>query len=231
MSRTVRQSGDRIKKGMVVAISCSAKPHKYMGGQPFWLAKYLLDSTPHHTLVLRRQVFAALHAFAQRGQYQGTSSRGAMRRSLLHWNITFVGQKSGHRGRLSAGDQKVLELDDRVPWKLPSKEGSSSSQGKGCNSSRKRKALSPPQPAPALAPASAPAPHPKSADTDVPAKTKGNNIVLFILVVLLMVRNLKQLSPDQPAQFYGETIQFYIRLCLHARPKSSLELYGCEWCA
>jgi len=124
MSRTVRQSGDRIKKGMVVAISCSAKPHKYMGGQPFWLAKYLLDSTPHHTLVLRRQVFAALHAFAQRGQYQGTSSRGAMRRSLLHWNITFVGQKSGHRGRLSAGDQKVLELDDRVPWKLPSKEGS-----------------------------------------------------------------------------------------------------------
>jgi hypothetical protein len=66
---------------MVVAISCSAKPHKYMGGQPFWLAKYSLDSTPHHTLVLRRQVFAALHAFVQRGQYQGTSSRGAMRRS------------------------------------------------------------------------------------------------------------------------------------------------------
>jgi len=209
---------------MVVAISCSAKPHKYMGGQPFWLAKYLLDSTPHHTLVLRRQVFAALHAFAQRGQYQGTSSRGAMRRSLLHWNITFVGQKSGHRGRLSAGDQKVLELDDRVPWKLPSKEGSSSSQGKGCNSSssRKRKASVSPTTRLSPIPSLSPSPSPKKRGHGRPRKDERKQIVLFILVILLMVRNLKQLSPDQPAQFYGETIQFYIRLCSRHRKRTSV---------
>ena len=50
--------------------------------------------------------------------------------TILHWNIKLTSLDRYGRGHLSAGDQKVLSLDDRVPvpWQLPTERKEHSNQ-------------------------------------------------------------------------------------------------------
>jgi len=50
LPKAFKDQGDRIQKGMLVAIACSAKVGEYMGGQPLWLGKFLRLTRRHITL-------------------------------------------------------------------------------------------------------------------------------------------------------------------------------------
>lgn len=59
-----------VEVGAVVAVACAAEEDEYMGGQPFWLAKVV--RLTRISVVLRRQVPAALHPSLQQGQVQAS---------------------------------------------------------------------------------------------------------------------------------------------------------------
>ena len=120
-----KKRGDRITKGMVVAVHCCASNDEYMGGQAFWLAKVLRITKKHVTLHYYGDEFLKVYKLLGDDEILKYSRRDI---TILHWNITFVGQYKHCGGKLSKGDQRVLSLDVRVPWTLP--EHSSSVLGK-----------------------------------------------------------------------------------------------------
>ena len=107
LPKAFKDRGDRIKKGMVVAVPCAAGEGEHMGGQPFWLAKVTRVSRHHITLWYYGDKFRAHYSLLMN---KGDNKRHEFKHrwdaiTILHWNIRLTGQsKSG--GRLSAGDQK-----------------------------------------------------------------------------------------------------------------------------
>ena len=110
-----RTRGERVEKGMFVAVHCSASGDEKMAGQPFWIARVKRVSKRHVTLHYYGPKFLGLYVALCEDEVL-TYRRDAI--TFLHWNIKLVGHRRDGGGRLSAGDQSVLSLDDRVPWRL-----------------------------------------------------------------------------------------------------------------
>jgi hypothetical protein len=131
LPKAFKDRGNRITKGMVVAVACAAGQGEYMGGQPFWLAKVVRLTQHHITLWYYGDKF--LEVYAPLFNQDKTKHCFTWRHdeiTMLHWNISLVSQASGGRGRLSAADQRVLSMDVRVPWQLPGADCKTSSTRK-----------------------------------------------------------------------------------------------------
>lgn len=125
----LKERGDRIQKGMVVAVLYSAKEGEPIAGQPFWLAKVTRLSQMHITLWYYGDKFLGLYTPLRnpdRTKHIFQWLRDDI--TILHCNIKLTSLDRYGRGHLSAGDQKVLSLDDRVPWQLPTERKRHSSQ-------------------------------------------------------------------------------------------------------
>ena len=126
MDRTVKQAnmpaafklrGNRIARGMVVAVPCAAADDEYMGRQPFWLARVMRLTKHRISLWYFGDQFLGLYTpLMNQDKSRHIYTWRHEENTILHWNIKLTGMDSKGRGRLSAGDQKVLSLDVRVAW-------------------------------------------------------------------------------------------------------------------
>ena len=120
--KAYKTRGEKIKKGMIVAVHSSGQPGvDWMADHPFWLAKVWRISRHHLWLHFLGDKFLEVYRLLENAD--GSDHIAKYNRksiTILHWNIKLVGygKKRQYVGKLSAGDQRVLSLDARVPWCL-----------------------------------------------------------------------------------------------------------------
>ena len=117
--------GDQVSKGTIAAILPLPRKGEWMENHPFWIVRVIrLTRTTHTLQYYGDQFLKPYYPLSPPGRpkadYVESFPAGSI--TFLHWDIQMVKAKRGCLGVPSAGDLRVLSLDQRICWQLPEHE-------------------------------------------------------------------------------------------------------------